>query len=163
VIAQAADNVQQQLVAAYDHISEVLQEALTSAGDLNAVQREVIDDHLRQSRWALVQARNFSRPDRLSRLMRFADKDSTRGSTSLSTRTSAGSESESEAPQTFYPQSRAIPKGPQRSQTMPRLTPTGQLESFSKLNLGKSDGQLFQAVRRRSIMQKAMQRWFKPV
>jgi len=88
--------------------------------------------------------------------MRFADK----GHTICSTRTSAGSESESGSP-TCYPQSRAISRVSRRSQTTPRLGPTGQLESFSELNLGKSDGQLFQAIRRRSIMQKAMQWWFK--
>ena len=52
----AADSVQQQLVAAYDHISDVLQSALGPESELDPVQRNVLDEHLRQSRWALVQA-----------------------------------------------------------------------------------------------------------
>jgi len=44
---------------------------------------------------------------------------------------------------------------------MPRLTATGQLESFSKLNLGSSDGKLHKHGERLTVMRAALKRWFK--
>ncbi|KAL1526452.1 hypothetical protein AB1Y20_015163 [Prymnesium parvum] len=71
----AADDFQDQLVAAYDQVKDVLQSALNAGSQLTPVQREVVEAHLKQSRWALVQARNFSHPDTLSRIMKKPDSE----------------------------------------------------------------------------------------
>jgi len=159
----------------------VLQSALAS--DLNELQREVVDDHLRQSRWALIQARNFSRQDRLSRLHRHGvgEWGPPRSATHSgawskvqplsalpegqvpSGHSSASLDSDRHRSCSYY-ETRPFetkPEPPRRASTMPRLTATGQLESFSKLNLGSSDGKLHKHGERLTVMRAALKRWFK--
>ena len=69
--------LEQELVGAYEHITGIIQSALANGYELNRLQRTVIEDQLRQSRWALIQAKNWSDEDKLSRLVKQACRAST--------------------------------------------------------------------------------------